>query len=256
MNKGLVLVVILMSLFAADDRGKGREGNKRYHEKKYEEAARLFREGIGELKESTKAEIRTGLYNNLGAAMNRLESFEEASAAFAAAIEAAASDRDLARASYNAGNTAFQAQDPQRALDFYRNALLAEPDNESARFNYEFVRRMLESQKQQSDSESNQQQQQDQNQEQQEQQQDQEQQQEEQEQEQEQQEQQQGDQQQEQEQQEQEQEQEQEEQPDPSEEMTQEQAEQILQALQNDEEELMRQVWRMRGKPRSVDKDW
>ena len=253
MNRMLVLVMLL-ALFAADDRGKGREGNKRYHEKKYEEAARLFREGIAEMTESTKAAIRTGLFNNLGSALNRLESYEQASAAFASAIETAETDHDLARASYNAGNTAFQAQDPQRALDLYRNALLAEPGNESARFNYEFVRRLLESQKQQGDSGQNQQQQQDPNQDQQQEQQDQDQQQEQEEDQQQQDQQQQG--QDEQQRQEQEQEQEQQPQPDPSEEMTQEQAEQILQALQNDEEELMRQVWRMRGKPRSVEKDW
>ena len=242
----ILIIIILLSAFVTDDRDKGRKGNKSYHDKKYEEAARLFREGIAELKESSETAVRTGLHNNLGAALNRLQSYEEAAAAFAKAIETAETEADLSRAAYNAGNTAFQGLDLRRALDYYRHALLADPQNEDARFNYEFVRRMLEDQKQQGGSGENQQpdqQQQDQQQQNQdlEQQQDQEQQE---------QQQQQNDQQ------EQQQEQEQEQEQEPTEEMTQEQAEQILQALQNDEQELMRQVWRMRGKPRPVEKDW
>ena len=242
----ILVIIMILAAFGSDDRDKGRKGNKRYHDKKYQEAARLYKEGVAELKESTKPAIRTGLFNNLGAALNRLESFEEAAASFTQAIETAGSETDLSRAAYNAGNTAFQSQDPQQALDYFRNALLADPQNEDARFNYEFVRRLLESEKESGDSGDNQQQQQqDQNQEQQ--QNDNEEQQEEQEE----QEQQSGDEQ------EQEDEQEREQQePEQREEMTKEQAEQILDALQNDEQELMREVWRMKGKPRSVEKDW
>jgi Ca-activated chloride channel family protein len=247
----VLTILFVFAAFFADDRDKGRKGNKSYHEKKYEEAARLYKEGIVELKESTKAAIRTGLFNNLGAALNRIESFDEASASFEQAIGTAETVEDLSRASYNAGNTAFQAEDPQRALDHYRKALLADPQNERARFNYEFVRRMMESQKESGDSGENQQQQEEQEQ------QEQEQEPSDDEQEQQEEEQEQGDEEQEQEQQQQEEQEQQEQEPqEESEEMTEEQAEQILQALQNDEQELMRQVWRMKGKPRSVDKDW
>ncbi len=244
-----IIIIFLLASFLSDDRDKGRKGNERYHDKKYQEASRLYREGVAELTGSSEAAIRTGLFNNLGSALNRLESFEEAAASFAQAIQTAETEEDLSRASYNAGNTAFQAQDPKRALNFYRNALLADPENEDARFNYEFVRRLMESQKESGDSGDKQQQNQEQNQNQnQEQEQEQEQEQNEDEQ--------QSDQSEDKKQrEEQEQERDQQEQAD-REEMTQEQAEQILQALQNDEQELMRQVWRMKGKARSVEKDW
>jgi len=242
-----LIAILLVATFMSDDRDKGRKGNKAYHEKKYEEAARLFREGIAELIETSDPATRSGLYNNLGAALNRLELYDEAGPAFDQAVEASASSFDLARAAYNAGNTAFQAQDPQRALDYFRNALLADPENEDARFNYEFVRKLIEEQKQSGGSgdQQQQQEQQDENKEQQDQE-NEDQQQNQEQQEQQNQEQEPGDEQQ-------ENDQEREEQRDN---MTPEQAEQILQALQNDEEELMRQVWRMKGKPRSVEKDW
>lgn len=251
-----LIVILMFAVLVAGDGDKGRKGNKRYHEKKYQEAASLYKEGIAEMKESTKPAIRTGLFNNLGSAFNRLESYEEAEQAFAQAIATAGSKTDLTRATYNAGNTSFQAQDPQRALELYRKALIADPNNQNARFNYEFVRRLIESQKQQSNNQSNQQQQQNQDQDQQNQQ-DQEQKKDDQEEQQDQDQQQQQQQQnQDEDQQQQEEEQDSEQQQEEKEEMTKEQAEQILKALQNDEEELMRQVWRMKGKPRSVEKDW
>lgn len=244
----IFIFIIMLTAFGADDRDKGRKGNERYNDKKYQEATRLYQEGIAELNKSTKPAIRTGLFNNLGAALYRLESFDESAASFARAIETAESRHDLSRASYNAGNTAFQAQDPQGALDYYRNALLVDPENEDARYNYEFVIRLMESQKQSGDSGDKQQQQQLQDQDQ-----DQDQDQSEDEQ--------QPDQKENQEQRQNPDDEQQEHDPSPEEpeqreEMTEEQAEQILEALQNDEQELMRQVWRMKGKPRSVEKDW
>lgn len=246
----IFVIIIILAAFGADDRDKGRKGNKRYDDRKYQEAARLYREGIAALNKSTEPAVRTGLFNNLGAALNRLESFDESAASFTRAIETAESEHDLSRASYNAGNTAFQAQDPQGALDYYRNALLADPENADARYNYEFVKRSMESQKQSSDSGDKQQQQQDQDQDQE---QDQEQQQSEDEQPPDQKENQERRQEPDDEPQEQNPDQEE---PEQREEMTEEQAEQILEALQNDEQELLRQVWRMKGKPRSVEKDW
>jgi tetratricopeptide (TPR) repeat protein len=251
MRRTLILFVIVLLGFS-DDTDKGRKGNKRYHEKKFEEAATLFRQGLTSTDGETDPKIRSGLANNLGCSLNRLGSYEEASAALSEAIQLAPTKGELARSAYNAGNNAFQAQDPQRSLTYYRQALLADPTNEDARFNYEFVRRMMEQQQQsggEGDPQQNpQEQQQDQQQQEQEQQQN------------EQQQDQSGENSQQQDQQQQEQNQDQEPQPsEPREEdaqMSEEQAEQILQALQNDEEELMRQVWRMKGKPRTVEKDW
>ena len=251
-SRNRILIFLALTLLGfSDDKDKGREGNKRYHDKKYEEAAGLFRQGIALAAESTDEKTRAALANNLGCALNRLQSYEEASAAFSEAIQLASNNKELTRSAYNAGNNAFQAQDPERSLTYYREALLADPANEDARFNYEFVKRFMD-QQQQSGGEGDPQQnpqdqpQQDQQQEQDQQQQEEDQQQQEQNGENSQQEQEQS-----------EEEQEQQSQPEEQEPgMSEEQAEQILQALHNDEQDLMRQVWRMKGKPRAVDKDW
>lgn len=250
-----LILLLIAAIGFGDNTDKGRKGNKRYHEKKYEEAATLFREGLEASDESTDVKVRSGLANNLGCALNRTESYEEATKAFSEAIQLASTEKELTRSAYNAGNNAFQAQDPQKSLEYYKQSMIADPTNEDARFNYEFVRRMMQQQKQSGGKGDKQQKQDEQKQD--EQKDDQQQQDDEQKQDDQQQDDQKDGKSDDQKQQEEEQQKEQEQQEQQDEQgMSKEQAQQILKALQNDEEELMRQVWRMKGKPRTVDKDW
>lgn len=58
--------------------------------------------------------------------------------------------RDVqSRALYNAGNALAGAQQLEGALDAYRRAILADPKNLDAKFNYELMKRKLEEQKKQ-----------------------------------------------------------------------------------------------------------
>ncbi|MEM8485882.1 MAG: tetratricopeptide repeat protein [Bacteroidota bacterium] len=149
----------------------------------------------------------------------------------------------------------------QGALEHYKRAMLADPMNEDAKFNYEFVKRQLENQEQNQDQQqeqdqNNQDQENNENQDQQQQNQDQQ----NQEQNQDQQQQQNQDSQQQEENQEQQQQQQNEQQqqqppPDPNK-LSKEEAERILQALQNEEEELLRQVMKSQSRPKKVEKDW
>jgi tetratricopeptide (TPR) repeat protein len=253
-----LLLILAISLALIDDGAKeGRKGNNQYQNKDYTGAAASYQEGLRQIESGVTGATVSGLHNNLGSALNRLQEFEQASDYFRQAVAAATGTADLTRAAYNAGNNAFQAQDMQVALDYYKKALLADPNNEEARFNYEFVKRMAQNQEEQQqgeNSENQQNQDQNQNQEQQQEQQ----QEQEQNQEQPDQEQNDGEQNQdpgEEEQQNQDQNQEQQQEPDPDQ-MSRAQAERILQALQTDEKELLKQVRKMKGRARKVDKDW
>lgn len=258
MTRSLLFLLLLPPFFSGpgDGEKKGRQGNVFYAAGQYEQAAAAYREGLAGDAAALPQALRYGLQHNLGAALHRAGDFDAADKAFAAALAAAASDADVARAAYNAGNNAFNRQDLEGALARYRDALLADPSNVDAKFNYEFVKRQLQQQQQQQNKQGqndNQQQQQNQDQQQQDQQGDQQQDQQGEEQ--------QDDQGQQQQQQDQEGEEEQQQQqqqrptPDPSQ-MSQEQAELILQALQNEEEKLLRQVQQPKTQPRRVEKDW
>ncbi len=276
----LVLLFLAIALGITDDGAKkGRQGNELYRNQEHAQAMSLFSAGIEAENSSEPGVVHAGLWNNLGASLFRLGRYDEAKQAFTNAVALAPSEAEIARSSYNAGNNAYtayqqnaqqqmmgggaqadpqmgqQPQGPQQggaaadglegALEFYKQALLADPVNEDAKFNYEFVKRQLQEQQNQDQQQQDQENQDQQNQDQQQNQQNQDQQN---------QDQQQQDQQQ-QDQNQQNQDQQQQPPPDPNK-LSKEEAERILQALQNEEEELLRQVMKSQARPKKVEKDW
>ncbi|MXW14348.1 MAG: tetratricopeptide repeat protein [Rhodothermaceae bacterium] len=232
----------------------GRAGNDHLKQEQYEEAEVAYQEGLSSYQPSEGIDqTYYGLQNNLGLSLHRQENFEDASRAFEESLAHAPNADAVTRSAFNAGNNAFTRQQLERALEHYQTALLADPDNEDAKFNFEFVSRQLQQQQdQQQESGGDEQQEDEQNEDQ------------EGEQNEEQNEDQQGEQEQEQQQEQNDQGQDDSEQPDQQDEqnqprgapLTREQAERILEALENEEEELLREVQKIEGRPRRVAKDW
>ena len=238
----------------SDATRSGRAGNKAYEKEQYDEAARHFSSGLEAIPDPGRDRIVHGLLNNLVSAPYRRQAFKEADEAFRQAMATAPGDGDFARSSYNAGNAAFRAGDLQGALDFFKGALLLDPTNTDAKFNYEFVKRQLEKDQQSdggsqnNDSDQQQQNQDDKGDEGEQQKEDQDQKED-------------GEQESGQQEQEQNEEEEggQESEPQPgeeSQELSRDQAERILEALQNNEKELLKEARKMKGRARRVEKDW
>ncbi len=223
-----------------DGTKQGRQGNVLYDQQQYQGASDAYATGLAAYQDVSIDEAYYGLQNNLGAALHKQEDFERAQAAFAKALETASTEADFARASYNAGNNAFSSEQAEAALEHYKKALLANPSNLDAKFNYEFVKRKLEEEQQQQQQQGgdDQEQNDEQNEDQQDQQNDQQ------------------DQNQQNQDQQNDQQQDQQQQPQPDQQLSREQAERILQALENEEEQLLREVQKMKGRPRRVEKDW
>ena len=141
----LLIAVLLaaQAFFGAGGAADGRRGNALYEEGQYAEAAAAYRAGLQALSDDAPAVLRTGLWNNLGLALYRLEEYGEARDAFDQARSAAATDAAYARAAYNAGNAAAAQGENEAALHGYRQALLHDPAHEDARFNYEFVQHQI-----------------------------------------------------------------------------------------------------------------
>jgi len=248
MIRTFLYLLISMLLFGpGDGKKKGRKGNAYYENEQYAEAVEEFRLGISALQESGPGPVHAGLLNNLGASLYRSGNMEEASRAFSSAVQMASTESELARASYNAGNASASSKQLEAALGHYRQALLSDPSNQDAKFNYEFVKRKLEEEQQQQDQKQDQDQNKENEQENQDQQKS--------DQEQENQDQQQQDQEQQQQPSEDQEQKQQQEQPDPTK-LSQEEAQRILEALENEEEQLLRQVQKMKTRPRRVEKDW
>ncbi len=253
MKQVLIIVMAALLFGPGDGKKKGRQGNVLYGQEQYEDAINAYREGIDAVQDDGPGAVHSGLINNLGAALYRTGDMEQAGIAFSSAGSMALAPEDLVRASYNAGNAAFQAEQLEQALEHYRRALLNDPSNADAKFNYEFAKRRLKEQQQQDQEQQDQQDENQENQENQDQQdqdgeQDQENQQDQEQQQNSEDPGQQQDQQQ-------NQQQKQEQREDPTQ-LSEEEAQRILQALENEEEQLLRQVQKMKTRPRRVEKDW
>jgi len=229
-----------------DAKKKGRRANALYEKAEFSLAASLYRQGVLDVQEKGPGSIHAGLLNNLGASLFKQGDFEQAASAFASSSRMADNRDSAVRANYNAGNAAAMQQELETALDFYKSALLSDPDNEDAKFNYEFVKRQLEEQQQQQKQDPDSDQKKDQNQQENDQKENQDQNQDQQQQ------------------QDSDQNQQQDQQQDPSDsrqqqnpnQLSPEEALRILQALENEEEQLLRQIQKMKTRPRRVEKDW
>lgn len=141
----MLSAALLLTAFPGGGPDDGREGNRLYEREAYEDAATAYRRGLSRFGAPGIDPVYWGLQHNLGSALYQLEQHIDAGTAFADALRHAPTDADFARSAYNAGNAAFAQEDREAALAFYRRALLADPTNEDARYNYEYVKRELDS---------------------------------------------------------------------------------------------------------------
>lgn len=248
MHKLFILLILALAstqLFAQSDKKLIRKGNKDFENSEYQQAEKNYSKALETNPSSNNAAF------NLGASRYVQENFEEAAKDFNKAASMSLKAEKEAEALYNLGNSMMSLEKYQESIEAYKQALRLQPENENARYNLAYAQwKLKEQQDQQQDQ--NQDQQQDQNQDQQDQQ----------EQNQDQQEQNQ-DQQQEQQQNQQQadtdqQQQQQGQQPQPQQ-LTKEDAERMLQALQNNEKKTMDKVNEQKVKSAariSKEKDW
>lgn len=222
-----------------------RQGNKLYNEKDFEAAAEKYTKALDEEPNHIK-----GLFN-LGDAFYENENFEEAIQKFEEAAIIADQDLVKAHAYHNAGNAYLKAKQLEKSIEAYKKSLRINPADDDTRYNLAYAQSLRQQQNQDQDKnqekDKNKQEKQDEKQE--------------------------NDQQQEGDNEKEEQQQKQEQQPNeekadnqeegqqtqPQEgELSKEQAERILKALENDEKEVQEKMNKKRLKPVriKIEKDW
>ncbi len=235
----LVVMFVAASGFGEDYVDHVENGNNAFRNGDYKTALECYLSAETDLPESPELEY------NMAGALHQEGAYEEAVDKYGRAMNT--TDINLeSNAHYNLGNTQFRIGDYQKAIERYQKALEINSGDVDAKYNLELARRKLKDQMESQEQEQDDQQQQQQEQQEQ-QQQDQDQEQEEQDQ-----------QQQQQQQQDQQEEQQEEQQPQPRDEkeMSQEDAERILNALRDDEQEIQENVKRQRAVGDYTGKDW
>ncbi|HHS50446.1 MAG TPA: tetratricopeptide repeat protein [candidate division Zixibacteria bacterium] len=129
------------------------QGVKAYDKSDYIEALDKFRKA--EVLDPESATIK----QNIGLSLYRQKDFERAQEELENAFEASDDPMEKAEIQYNLGNAYFQADSLARAIVHYQKALEFDPSNEDAKYNLELARAIL---KEFADKEEQEQQQQDQ----------------------------------------------------------------------------------------------
>jgi len=225
-----------------------RQGNKQYKEEVFDESEILYRKALEKEQQSYSGEF------NLGDAMYKQEKFEDAARGFHKLAENQTDPVKLGELYHNIGNSLLKANQLEASIEAYKQALRNNPADNETRHNLAYAQQMQQQQQDQQDQDQNQDQQdqdQDQNQDQQDQDQNQDQQNQDQNQDQQ-------DQQQNQDQQDQPQNQDQQQQQQQQPQISREDAQRMLQALQQDEQELQEKLKKQKAQATKVKvlKDW
>ena len=202
------------------------EGNEAYVEERHPDAEAEYKKALEKDASSREAHF------NLGDTYYKQKRYDEALKSFASAEALATRKSDKSSAFYNTGNSLFKAEKLAESIEAYKQALRQDPANDDARYNLEFARkRQQQQQNQQQKQDKDQDKKKDEN----------------------------KDQQQKQDQQN-KQDQKEKQQPQPKDQKQQqippEQAEQILNALKNNEKEIQKQLRKRAASKVRVEKDW
>lgn len=153
----LLLVGGEVSAQMMKERGLVRKGNRQFKREQFEKSVDSYQRALQH--DSTSFEAKY----DLASALYRTERYDKAEKTLLSiAGDTTRTELERGEVAYNLGNTQFAQQKYKEALSSYRQAMRCNPDDEDAKFNYAFTKRLIQQQEQQ--QQQNQDQNQDQNQ--------------------------------------------------------------------------------------------
>jgi len=141
MNKFVLLIIGF--LFVASSLNDARKANEAFKNGDYELAVQLYRQAIDQNPDNSR------LYFNLGNALAEAGNTEEAMEVYEKFKSMTEVNNQQALADYNKGKLLSEQENFDEAISDFREALRKNPDDEDARFNYELAQRMKQQQEQQ-----------------------------------------------------------------------------------------------------------
>ena len=149
------LLLFLALLLMASSLNDARKANEAYRNGDYEKAIELYRQAI----ESNPEDAR--LHFNLGSALAKLGESEQAVRSFETAKQLMDDPEKKSMADYNAGTHLSEAEMYDEAVNFFRDALRNNPDDPDIKHNYEMSIRKQQEQEQEQEQNQDQEEDQD-----------------------------------------------------------------------------------------------
>jgi Ca-activated chloride channel family protein len=146
MKQLFIILIILLSgsqLFAQREKSYVKKGNDLYQQKRYKEAAELYSKAVEKKKESVEGQF------NLGDANYKQKEYDKAVEQFTKIAESNKNKGIVARAYHNLGNTLLENNKLEESVEAYKKALLNNPKDEETRYNLVYALDKLKKQQQQ-----------------------------------------------------------------------------------------------------------
>lgn len=118
-------------------------GNSLYGQQKYKEAAQAYAKALAKDPNNTP-----GLFN-LGNSLYQQKQYDSSRKVMERTVTVAKNKMNKAAANYNIGNTYMSEQKWEEAIDAYKKALRANPQDVDAKYNLSYAEQMLKKQQQQ-----------------------------------------------------------------------------------------------------------
>ena len=151
----IFLITLFSFLVSASAINDARKANEAYRNGDYETAANLYQSAISQNPDDAR------LYYNLGNALSRLGMADEAREAYEQFKSLADDPAQQSLADYNTGTMLSEAEQFDEAMEYFRNSLMMNPDDDDARYNFEMAKRKLQQQQQEQQQQQQDQDQQD-----------------------------------------------------------------------------------------------
>lgn len=143
-----LLACISSPLYAQNERALVKQGNQAYKSDEYEKAALDYRKALDVKKESHYAGF------NLGNAYYKQKKYEDAIRQFNTMIEKEQDKKRLGELYYNMGNTLLAMDKLDEGIEAYKESLRNRPDFENAKYNLEYARNKKKRQEENKDQQN------------------------------------------------------------------------------------------------------
>ncbi|MDG2085731.1 MAG: tetratricopeptide repeat protein [Flavobacteriales bacterium] len=145
----ILAILIGIPMFAQQKQSLLREGTKLYNDSSYSQAEIKYRKALEKDQDYFKSSF------NLADAVYKQERYEEASSLFNALKDNASSKEDLAKVYHNLGNSLAKENKYEKAINAYKNSLRINPTDDETRYNLALTKKNKQKQEEQNKDQEN-----------------------------------------------------------------------------------------------------